>query len=467
MDSFATASRDDEALVLISVGLPCFGITAEAFLRSAVGGPRFLWRSPNDARVIAGAGIVHEFSGWGAGRFEQVERAARALFAGRSPLSTAEPLLFGGFAFRDDFVPDLAWAEFPPAHFVLPHFQFEFVSGRDDADALLSLNAQVAPSEATPALIDAMRMALREKRDALLASRSAPVSAPHVDDYHALVDKDAWTRMIDRALSCMENTPLRKVVLARTDALAFDGPAPVDAVMSRLDAAYPETYRFLFEPSPGRAFFGATPELLIGLQGAMLRTMALAGSIRRGRDPAEDRELAGQLLGSTKDRHEHQIVIDDVAQRLSRLSDAQPILGETGVLAFKNIQHLHTPLSIAQTRAASVFDVVAELHPTSALGGQPRDLALPLISELEPVTRGWYAGPIGWVDSKLHGEFGVAIRSAVAQDDRAWLYAGAGIVPGSVPEQEWRETAIKLTPMQRALDPDGAIHRIRDAECAA
>jgi menaquinone-specific isochorismate synthase len=410
--------------------------------------------------VVAGAGIVHEISGWGAGRFEQVQRGARALFAGRSPLSTAEPLLFGGFAFRDDFVPDQAWSEFPPAHFVLPHFQFEAAPAHDAADALLSINAQVAPGDATPALIDAMRAALRDKRDALLAAPPEAARQPDVIAHQALVDINVWDQMISRALSQMSDTPLRKVVLARTQALRFDGPAPLDAALARLDAAYPETYRFLFEPAPGRAFFGATPELLVRRDGARLSTMALAGSIKRGGGPHEDRELARQLLDSKKDRHEHQIVIDDIAARLTALSDAAPQIGQTGVLAFKNIQHLHTPLSVELTRPMTALDLVAELHPTSALGGQPRDLALPLISELEPVTRGWYAGPIGWFDRAMNGEFGVAIRSAVVQDDRAWLYGGAGIVPGSVTEYEWRETAIKMTPMERALDPDGSVYKI-------
>ncbi len=441
-----TENDGAEQLALVSVGLMCSGISLDMFLRHAQGQPRFLWRSPNDARAIAGCGIAREISGWGAGRFAQVEAEATALFAGFSALSDAEPLLFGGFAFREDFVPDLAWAEFPPAHFVLPHFQLA-LAGQDCAT--LSLNAQVAPDEATPELIDSMRAALAAKRNALLAQPPASLCSS-TPERNSLVDLAAWDSMITRALDAMRDTPLRKVVLARSDALHFDAAAPIDTALDRLNTAYPDTYRFLFEPAPTRAFFGATPELLLHLDGRMLHTMALAGSIARGVDATSDAELAGQLLASKKDRHEHQIVVDDIVRRLRELSSAVEI-GPTGVLALKNIQHLHTPIHATLDAPHTALDLAARLHPTSALGGDPRELAMPLISTLEPVTRGWYAGPIGWIDRKLQGEFGVAIRSAVAQDARAWLYAGAGIVPASVPEYEWRETAIKFAPMLRAL----------------
>jgi menaquinone-specific isochorismate synthase len=95
--------------------------------------------------------------------------------------------------------------------------------------------------------------------------------------------------------------------------------------------------------------------------------------------------------------------------------------------------------------------VIAALHPTPALGGSPRELAMQLIGEYEPVPRGWYAAPVGWIDRNLNGQFGVAIRSAVAQEKRVWLYAGAGIVAESEPQKEWDETALKFKPMLNAL----------------
>ena len=121
------------------------------------------------------------------------------------------------------------------------------------------------------------------------------------------------------------------------------------------------------------------------------------------------------------------------------------------IYALSYIHHLLTPIKGYMKHSIGVLPLVEALHPTPALGGAPRDLALDFIRHAEPVPRGWYAGPIGWIDMNMDGEFGVGIRSAVAQDRRVWLYAGAGIVANSNPKMEWLETALKFKPMFSAL----------------
>ena len=120
-------------------------------------------------------------------------------------------------------------------------------------------------------------------------------------------------------------------------------------------------------------------------------------------------------------------------------------------MTLRNVHHLHTAISGTLSENKGALPIIQLLHPTPALGGEPRDLAMSLIQSLEPVTRGWYAAPVGWLDPHLNGAFGVAIRSMVAQAHRAWLYAGCGIVAKSDPTQEWRETELKLKPMMTAL----------------
>jgi menaquinone-specific isochorismate synthase len=128
------------------------------------------------------------------------------------------------------------------------------------------------------------------------------------------------------------------------------------------------------------------------------------------------------------------------------------LAAEPTVLRLPNIQHLLTPIT-AQLRdpKTGILPLARALHPTPAMGGAPRERALSLLRRLEPVPRGWYAAPIGWLDSAGDGVFAVAIRSAVTQHNRAWLYAGAGIVADSRPEREWTETALKFRPMLGAL----------------
>ena len=260
-----------------------------------------------------------------------------------------------------------------------------------------------------------------------------------------------WQRMISAATDRIRAGELKKVVLSRAAELRYSKRVQFLPILRYLAAHYAECYRFLFEPRPHYAFYGASPELLASVQGKQLSTMALAGSRGRGTTDAEDRRLSEALLRSAKDRHEHQIVVEKMRERLSPLTEALET-APTDLLKLSNIQHLNAPIAGTLKREAGILPLVEALHPTPALGGDPRRAALQLIRELEPIPRGWYGAPVGWIDSRLEGEFAVAIRSAVAQEARVWIYAGAGIVADSLPEREWEETELKFRPM---LDAHG------------
>lgn len=442
---------------LVSYALPAPGITAPLFLRYAAGRARFLWRDGRTGVTFAGMGSAADLMAWGEERFQGIERQARELFDNAAALHTIDPLaaprLFGGFAFREDFVPDFAWQGFNPAHFILPHYQLVI----HDNQPWLTINALVPadddPNETAPQLREALQLCYHELC-ALTASeadvgptanqaRQPTISYP--------MPYTTWAEMIQQAQSQFLTTPLEKVVLARVCELRQSALVDLDGALTFLQATYPDCYTFLFEPQPHHAFFGATPELLAATQGKTLTTMGLAGSIQRGTTAAEDAALAAELLNSTKDRHEHALVVAALRQRLEPLAEALTIPDAPVIYQLSNIQHLYTPVQAQLRQAIGILPLVEALHPTPALGGAPRDLALAFISEAESVPRGWYAGPIGWIDQSLDGAFGVAIRSAVAQQKRVWLYAGAGIVAASEPEKEWAETGWKFRPIQAAL----------------
>jgi menaquinone-specific isochorismate synthase len=188
-------------------------------------------------------------------------------------------------------------------------------------------------------------------------------------------------------------------------------------------------------------FVGATPELLLRKRGNEVLSRPLAGT---GTD------VAG-LLASRKDAHEHAVVVDAVVRALTPTCGAVRAEGPAP-LVLADVTHLATSVSARCTDArASAIDLVRALHPTPAVAGAPRATALDAIRRLEPMGRGSYAGPCGWVDARGDGEFVVALRCGALEGATALLHSGAGIVTGSDPEAEWFETQQKLEPMLRAL----------------
>jgi menaquinone-specific isochorismate synthase len=205
-----------------------------------------------------------------------------------------------------------------------------------------------------------------------------------------------------------------------------------------------------------RCFLGATPERLVKLAGREVFVDCIAGSIARGVTDDEDERLAQVLLASEKDRTEHEVVVHAVKEALSGVCDELIRPSDTPkVVRSRNVQHLSTPLRGRLSGGNCVLDLVERLHPTPAVGGFPRDLALHAIREREGFDRGWYAGPLGWVNGNGEGEFAVAIRSALLAGNEATLYAGAGIVADSDPDAEYAETGLKLKPMLAALGVTG------------
>ena len=438
---------------LLSCSLPCSGISFASFLQQAAGQSRYYWENQNDHIAFAGAGTAVELTAWGDDRYRKIADSAAQLFERAHLPDNDHPLtgphLFGGFAFRSDFTPDNTWSIYSPAYFVLPHYQLASIAG----EIWLTINTQV-PLEDNPAdLLSDLQSALRDKVAELKASEwsLADQEPSKLRSIEYPMSYAMWQEMITNATRHIRSGALKKVVLSRVAELQFAERVNILPILRHLSAHYAECYRFLFEPRPHYAFYGASPELLAAVSGKKIESMALAGSIGRGNDEGSDLCLSEALLNSEKDRHEHQIVADKIRDRLLPLTNSLDV-SSTGLLKLNNIQHLHTPISGELRRAEGVLPLVEALHPTPALGGDPRDAAMALIRDLEPIPRGWYGAPFGWIDANLDGQFTVAIRSAVAQEARVWVYAGAGIVADSVPEKEWQETELKFRPM---LDAHG------------
>jgi isochorismate synthase len=242
---------------------------------------------------------------------------------------------------------------------------------------------------------------------------------------------------------------LKKVVLARGVKVRATGFDAADT-LRRLRADYPTCTLFAIVRGD-RCFLGATPERLVRVRGGEVNAMALAGSAPRGETEEEDRRFGAMLLAGPKDRLEHAVVVEVLREALTTVCTSVSVAEAPTLLRFRNVQHLHTPIVARLRGRSTVLDLVRLLHPTPAVGGVPREKALQWIGRHEGLDRGWYAGPVGWIDRAGEGEFAVAIRSALVRRDEATLFAGCGIVGDSDPDQEYAESGLKLRPMLSAL----------------
>jgi menaquinone-specific isochorismate synthase len=257
-----------------------------------------------------------------------------------------------------------------------------------------------------------------------------------------------WTQAVQSGLAKIRSGALRKVVLARTRRYVASGALDPVAVLSRLSARESRGFRFLLEAGAGRAFLGVTPERLVSRSGRIARSEAVAGTRPRGVDGVADRLLGESLLASAKDRREQEFVVERVREALASCAASLRLDPEPRLLRLAYVQHLATRVHADLRAGTTDADLVRLLHPTPAVAGAPVADAIVALREFEPFDRGLYAGPIG-VASRDGAEIAVAIRSARIEGDTLTAFAGAGIVEGSDPAEEWRETGHKLLAFER------------------
>jgi salicylate biosynthesis isochorismate synthase/menaquinone-specific isochorismate synthase len=402
----------------------------------------FCWEQPDrDGFALAALGSAHEAVSRGPQRFADLVAETARVTRGRladepegAPAGVG-PVWVGGFAFADDGARASHWSSFPPALLVLPELALLRIAGR----TWLTLNA-ISGGESDRIL------ARFERRLASLRETPLPIFDPSPRGETRIVSvtpPGAYEEAVAAATARIHAGELDKVVLARE--VAVEAPAAHDpaATFGALRELFPSCFCFC-AGSPEGAFLGASPELLVRRRGAGVATVALAGSIRRSADPAVDDHLGEQLLRSDKDRHEQAIVARRIERKLAPRSVWVEADSEPGLVKVANIQHLATPVHAQLADPLSAIELAALLHPTPAVGGEPDAEAQAAIAELEDFDRGWYAGPVGWMDAAEDGEFCVALRSALLRDRTAHLIAGAGIVADSDPVAELAETELKL-----------------------
>lgn len=287
-----------------------------------------------------------------------------------------------------------------------------------------------------------------------LPSPSRPSPVDRVRYAGASVPDLHWLQAVADAIGRIRDGDVDKVVLARDHAVWSREPFDARVLLRRLAARFPACFTFSVD-----GLVGATPELLIRRNGRDVSSRALAGTTGRSEDPETDRALGQALLRSAKDRAEHAYAASSVREVLEPRSEELHVDEEPSLLRLANVQHLATDVHGRLSNDETALDLAAALHPTAAVGGVPTRKAVDLIRELEGMDRGRYAGPVGWIAADGDGEFGIALRCAQLSGARARLFAGAGIVAGSLPEDELEETRLKLGAMRSAFEGGSDTHR--------
>ncbi len=404
--------------------------------------PAFLWESP-EGESLAGIGAAFRLETSGIERFAETRRGlerllARAIHRGGAPEGFPSPFAIGGFSFSEQGI-RRGWPGFADSSFHVPARTFWQTPGTDTVETRWTAVASLADGSAGEGFAG----------EGSASADSAGEGPEATEDW----DRAAWIRAVRLTLEKIRSGEISKVVIARPLSVALGPSADAFSILASLREVYPSCYRFLIEDGRGNAFLGASPERLVRLAGGEVFTEAVAGTQRC--EPGDDAEaLAKDLAERAKDRSEQGVVVRHLLETLAPVCETLEAPETPGVMRLPHLLHLRTKVRGRARQGAHVLDFVSRLHPTPAVAGWPKALALDWIRRTEGGTRGWYAGAVGWVNRAGEGDFAVGIRSVAIRGGSARLFAGAGIVEGSDPGLEWSETELKMKGVLDAIARD-------------
>ena len=389
-------------------------------------GERYFWRTPDETTRMVGLGWLVTFSQPKLADFSEVRSLLKQ--AHYQPEAPFQAQLVGGFAFDEQAEVSQDWAELGAGLFALPEILVRKTGDQCGVVYTVAASSEEQRQQKVAALQEKVASWLNANPDKSLVAETPAFQAQEE------LEVPQWLQTVEETVAAIRSneTPLKKVVLARRMKI--------------------ETKQSIISAGVLQRLAGATPERLLKATVDQFETVSIAGSAPRGQTKEEDEALAQALLADAKNTHEHQVVVDRLETALATLL-ADGFQSEArSVIKNRDIQHLFVPLAGQRKAGVNFLSAVQKLHPTPALGGEPKEAAVSWIRTHEPASRGMYGGPIGWLGIQEDiGEFAVAIRSGFFSGNQATLYAGCGIVADSDAESERQETRLKFQPMRRGI----------------
>lgn len=409
-------------------------------------GMRYFWQNREKNFTLVGLGNAYTIeSNKENQRYTNVENQWKQLLQGVDYENLLQqPILFGSFTFDPKKGVSDEWSNFSHANFALATHQLVIRNEKAYVNTHIVSKQNISEEQISKLLAE---------RDEIIHQaqvKGSKTYAKPVVNKMTEPFKEEYLKSISNVTDAIKDGQADKVVIARSLALRFDEKVDPTNVLTQVYNEQPESYLFGQENGEN-LFFGASPERLVSVKDGQAYSSCIAGSIKRGATKEHDNALGAELLNDAKNLQEHQYVVDMITSSFEDTCSSYTVPESPQLLKIRDIQHLYTPVEGYLNDGATILQMVEKLHPTPALGGAPRGKAMEMIRQYEPMNRGIYAGPIGWLNAEGDGEFAVAIRSALLQKDQAYLYAGGGIVADSEPQSEYEETLVKFRPMLRAL----------------
>lgn len=352
------------------------------------------------------------------------------------------PIVVGGSKFPS-MKSSAVWEDFNTLNWFIP--KYIFYSQFNESFLIINIDSQIIPSKKEILIEEAQRFFNSDSNYSFESNGNYELKKTDCSSF------EDWDKIVNESISNIQIKILSKVVLARCKKIEISPKPNVISILRNLEVEFPDCYVFGFKKN-NSLFFGATPEQLMLINNNIVETEALAGTIQRGNTFEEDSQLAFKLLQDPKELSEHNSVLDYLLNALKEFSKEIVFDKKPKIKKLHFMQHLWSQIKATLDTKDSLFTLLDKLYPTPAICGLPKETALNQIDLLENFERGMYAGLIGWFNNTGHGDFAVAIRSALLKDRFLYAFAGCGIVNGSNSSQEFNETELKFKPIMSLFE---------------
>lgn len=424
----------------------------------------FYWEKPDEEFCFLALGELFSITEHGKNRFTSTEKKVKNWIdnfcSNWGDENKNIPLFIGGMKFLSESEPDL-WENYSDSCWTVPKILIQKKGKKE----YIIYNFLFSP-ESSAEGISIHQQKTDYQKEKIIEEFEFRIAHLYAEDNNNISDskikiissygkgpkeKKKWIESVKKAINKIESDNIKKVVLSRYMEFGLDSEINIFKFIEKFRIDYPECYIFIFH-SGISTFFGASPEKLLKLMSDYVETDSLAGSAPRGKNNPEDKVLEDELLSSTKNLFEHRTVIEFIEKQFSKMNIQITFNSVPLIKKLNNIQHLFTNIRADINPKGTTFNLLEHLHPTPAVCGVPTPEAMQLIRELENYSRGLYTGLLGWFNFSGEGEFTVAIRSALLKGKKLYLFAGSGIVEGSDPASEFKETELKFKPILSLIE---------------